>query len=205
MFCRLSRQIVYCLFLTFLLGLVSGCASTPATTTNLPGNASPPRTSEPVQESPTSATTTRQVPESPTGVAQSLQETPTLLTSPTPIKQPVKTVQASINEYVKDMLSLMDEHTLDAYEAQKLEALTDESQIETFRERAIRRLEMAQGMQPPPELLDTHNQVIASFKLLVSTWDLIKTRDYLAAREKLMRSYESLVDSVAFLSSYLHP
>ena len=205
MFCRLSRQIVYCLFLTFLLGLVSGCASTPATTTNLPGNASPPRMSEPVQESPTSATTTRQVPESPTGVAQSLQETPTLLTSPTPIKQPVKTVQASINEYVKDMLSLMDEHTLDAYEAQKLEALTDESQIETFRERAIRRLEMAQGMQPPPELLDTHNQVIASFKLLVSTWDMIKMQDYTAARQLLIQSYEPLVDSIAFLSHYLYP
>lgn len=205
MFCRLSRQIVYCLFLTFLLGLVSGCASTPATTTNLPGNASPPRTSEPVQESPTSATTTRQVPESPTGVAQSLQETPTLLTSPMPIKQPVKTVQASINEYVKDMLSLMDEHTLDAYEAQKLEALTDESQIETFRERAIRRLEMAQGMQPPPELLDTHNQVIASFELLVSTWDMIKMQDYTAARQLLIQSYEPLVDSIAFLSHYLYP
>jgi len=202
--CRLSRKTIHCLILAFLISLISGCAASPASAPVLPSNAPSPAI-EPLQETPTFNLPARVVSETPIIVTQTLQKTATLLAEPTHTIRPTKPLPAGVDEYVKVVLALMDEHTRDAYEAQKLETLTDQSQIEAFRERAARRLERMRGMQPPPDLQEAHDKIIASFELLISTWDFIKTKEYTAAKETLIQSYEPLVEAIALISQYLYP
>jgi hypothetical protein len=104
---------------------------------------------------------------------------------------------AEINQYLNVVLPLADEHTVDTYEAQKIEEITDETHIMALRQRAIVRLESIRRIQAPPCLLEAHDKMAESFELLISTWDLIETKEYSTATTTLQKCYELLADAIA--------
>lgn len=95
------------------------------------------------------------------------------------------------------VLPLADEHTVDAYEAQKMETIKDETQILALRNRAVVRLEGIRGIQAPLCLLEAHEKMTLSFELLISTWDLIEAKDYSTATTTLQKSYDALTEGLA--------
>jgi hypothetical protein len=134
-----------------------------------------------------------------------IQGTPRLAQTPIFTQPPSETLQPGNGDYANVVLALMDKHALDALEAQKLELLVDDSILEDYWERAAARLETVRGLQPPPQLRVAHEQVIASFELLVSAWESLMTKDYPAARERLMKSYDPLAAAALSISEYLYP
>jgi hypothetical protein len=81
-----------------------------------------------------------------------------------------------------------------------MEALKDESHIKALRDKAIIRLKSIQGIQAPSCLMVAHEKLTESFELLVSTWDLIRVKDYSTATTNLQQCYEALAEAVAMIT-----
>ncbi len=183
--------------------LLSACASSnqPPTTKlgfTQPSSNTPPRATLTLHPD------TILIPEfSPTN-SDTFQSTATMFVTSPPIKSPSSTnahcPPSEIDQYLDIVLPLADEHTIDTYEAQKMEVLKDESHIVALRDKAIIRLKSIQGIQAPSCLIVAHEKMTESFELLVSTWDLIRVKDYSTATTTLQQCYEALAEAVAMIT-----
>lgn len=151
----------------------------------------PPPTAVPAAARPSSTSTPQPTPKAAPTAADAFQRTATLSTGD------AACTTAEIDQYKNAVLPLADEHTLDTYKAQKMEALTDAVQIQAFREKAAARLESMRGIQVPACLQDAHTQLTLGFELLNSTWELIQAKDYSTATTTLQSSYEALTTGLA--------
>ena len=195
------------LFLQYLIFVIltlflSACGSSNPLSTAIPVIAQPssdtiPRATRTLHPSATL------VPEfSPTS-AEIIQSTVTMVVTSAPMVSPLLTnapcSPMEIDQYLEVVLPLADAHAIDAYEAQKMEVLTDEGHIVALRDSAIIRLKSIQGIQAPPCLMVAHENMMGSFELLISTWDLITAKDYSTATKTLQKCYEALAEAVAII------
>lgn len=190
------------LILTILTLFLSACASSTPLSTAMPVLAQP-SSNTPPRATLTLHPSATLTPEFSSTGAETIQSTVTMAVTSEPIASPLLTnapcSPMEIDQYLDVVLPLADAHTIDSYEAQKMEGLTDESQIVALRDRAIIRLMSIQGIQAPPCLMVAHENMVGSFELLISTWDLIRSKDYSAATKTLQKCYEALAEAVAII------
>ncbi len=181
---------------------LSACASSTPLSTAMPVLAQPSSNTPPRATLTLHPSATLTPEFSSTGV-ETIQSTVTMAVTSEPIASPLLTnapcSPMEIDQYLDVMLPLADAHTIDSYEAQKMEGLTDESQIVALRDRAFIRLMSIQGIQAPPCLMVAHENMVGSFELLISTWDLIRSKDYSAATKTLQKCYEALAEAIAII------
>jgi len=162
---------------------------------------SQPSSSTPPQATPTLHPSAQRTPEFPPTNTDEFQSTATMLATFALVESPLPAnatcSPAEITQYLNVVSPLADEHTVDTYEAQKMEEITDETHIAALRQRASVRLESLQIIQAPPCLLEAHEKMTESFELLISTWDLIETKDFTTATTTLQKCYEVLADAIA--------
>ncbi len=138
-----------------------------------------------------------------------VQPTSTLLVTltstvaPLPGKEDCSPIE--IKAYLKTVLPLTDEHTLDAFEAQKMGQLNEESKILNYKDRAILRLKAAEEINSPSCLVEAHKKILFSFTLLNSTLDLILLKDYSTATSLLQDCYEVMAEAIAIITDVKEP
>lgn len=132
---------------------ISGCAPINPPPTAVPGISHPSSSSTP-QSTSTPHPGTQPTLEITPGNPDAFQSTAILLatiapTGPT-LPATASCLPAEIDQYMNVVLPLTDEHTVDSSEAQKMETITDETQIQALRKRAMARLESIRGIQALP-------------------------------------------------------
>jgi len=190
------------LILTVLALFLSACASSTPLSTAMPVFAQPSSNTTP-RATLTIHPSVTLTPELSSTGAETIKSTVTMAVTSEPIASTLLTndpcTPIEIDQYLDVVLPLADAHTIDSYEAQKMEGLTDESQIVALRDRAIIRLMSIQDILAPPCLMVAHENMVGSFELLISTWGLIRSKDYTAATKTLQKCYEALAEAVAII------
>ncbi len=180
-----------------LILALSGCVQSNSVPTALPDANQPTKQNTSIPPAPTQPT--REPSPSPTFTLLPIPDPQQTPTSESPLPADPICQPGEADEYLGIVLPLADEHTVDSYEARKLEALSDETLITTLREKAVSRLEALRAIQPPACLQNAHQKMMESFELFIPTWDLIIAKDYIRAKDTLKQCLEVLAEATAYI------